>query len=78
MRERVLKVLMVLVGLLFLAGLYPIVIYLWRPGNEPPGDAMMLSLYVTLESFCYWGRAIHRRIAASSHTRDGRMSLMLR
>lgn len=51
MRERALKVLMVLVGLLFLAGLYPIVTYLWRPGNESPGDAMMLSLYVTLGVF---------------------------
>ncbi len=51
MRERALKVLMVLAGLLFLAGLYPIVMYLWRPGNESPGDAMMLSLYVTLGVF---------------------------
>jgi hypothetical protein len=51
MRERALKVLMVLAGLLFLAGLYPIVMYLWRPGNEPPGDTMMLSLYVTLGVF---------------------------
>jgi hypothetical protein len=25
--------------------------YLWRPGNEPPGDTMMLSLYVTLGIF---------------------------
>src|SRR5437899_11141520 len=50
-RERVLKVVLVLVGLLFLAGVYPIVKYLWRPGNESPGDAMMLSLYVTLGAF---------------------------
>ena len=50
-RERVLKVVLVLVGLLFLAGVYPIVMYLWRPGNESPGDAMMLSLYVTLGVF---------------------------
>ena len=50
-RERALKVLMVLVGLLFLAGLYPMVMYLWRPGSESPGDAMMLSLYVTLGVF---------------------------
>jgi len=27
------------------------VMYLWRPGNESPGDAMMLSLYVTLGVF---------------------------
>src|SRR5881227_2149678 len=50
-RERALKVVLVLVGLLFLAGVYPIVMYLWRPGNESPGDAMMLSLYVTLGVF---------------------------
>src|SRR5213076_1881679 len=50
-RERVLKVVLVLVGLLFFAGVYPIVMYLWRPGNESPGDAMMLSLYVTLGVF---------------------------
>jgi|SRR2546427_11362348 len=50
-RERALKVVLVLVGLLFLAGVYPVVMYLWRPGNESPGDAMMLSLYVTLGVF---------------------------
>src|SRR2546425_2191049 len=50
-RERALKVVLVLVGLLFLAGVYPVVMYLWRPGNESPGDAMMLSLYVTLGIF---------------------------
>src|SRR5438094_1130349 len=50
-RERALKVVLVLVGLLFLAGVYPIVMYLWRPGNESPGDTMMLSLYVTLGVF---------------------------
>src|SRR5438094_8023747 len=50
-RERALKVVLVLVGLLFLAGIYPIVAYLWRPTNEPPGDTMMLSLYVTLGVF---------------------------
>ena len=50
-RERALKIVMVVVGLLFVAGIYPIVMYLWRPGNEPPGDTMMLSLYVTLGIF---------------------------
>jgi len=42
---------MVLTGLLFVASLYPIVMYLWRPGNEPPGDTMMLSLYFALGIF---------------------------
>ena len=50
-RERALKIVMVVLGLLFVAGIYPIVMYLWRPGNEPPGDTMMLSLYVTLGIF---------------------------
>src|SRR5262250_312430 len=50
-RERALKIVMVLVGVLFVAGIYPIVMYLWGPGNEPPGDTMMLSLYVTLGIF---------------------------
>jgi uncharacterized membrane protein HdeD (DUF308 family) len=50
-RDRILKVVLVIVGLLFVAGVYPIVMYLWRPGNESPGDTMMLSLYVTLGVF---------------------------
>ena len=50
-RERALKIVMVVLGLLFVAGIYPIVMYLWRPGDEPPGDTMMLSLYVTLGIF---------------------------
>ena len=50
-RERALKIVMVVLGVLFVAGIYPIVMYLWRPGNEPPGDTMMLSLYVTLGIF---------------------------
>ncbi|HUA15788.1 MAG TPA: DUF6632 domain-containing protein [Verrucomicrobiae bacterium] len=50
-RERVLKVVLVIVGLIFMAGIYPIGTYLWQPGNEPPGDAMMLSLYVAMGFF---------------------------
>lgn len=50
-RERVLKVVLVVVGLLFAAAIYPIAMYLWRPGNEPPGDTMMASLYFTLGIF---------------------------
>jgi hypothetical protein len=50
-RENVLKIVLVLVGLFFLAGIYPIVKYLGHPGNEPPGDTMMLSLYVALGVF---------------------------
>src|SRR5215469_8355384 len=50
-RERALKIVMVLLGLLFIAAIYPIVMYLWRPGTEPPGDTMMLSLYLMLGIF---------------------------
>lgn len=50
-RERVLKVVLVVVGLLFMAAIYPIAMYLRQPGNEPPGDYMMLSLYFTLGIF---------------------------
>lgn len=50
-REKALRVLLVLLGLLFVAAAYPIVMYLWRPGNEAPGDTMMLSLYFTLGVF---------------------------
>ena len=50
-RLRALKVLLVVAGLLFICGLYPIAMYLWHPGNESPGDMMMLSLYVTMGVF---------------------------
>src|SRR5215469_16604744 len=46
-RERALKVVMVLVGLLFLAGVYPLIITL----RQEPAVAMMMSLYVTLGIF---------------------------
>jgi uncharacterized protein DUF6632 len=49
-RERVLKVVLVLVGLLFTAGIYPVTMTLWhwKQNQAEGGDAMMLSLYVTL------------------------------
>ena len=50
-REKALKILLVLFGSLFVASAYFIVMYLWRPGNDPPGDTMMLSLYFTLGIF---------------------------
>ena len=50
-REKALRILLVLLGLLFVAAVYPIVMYLWRPENEAPGDTMMLSLYFTLGIF---------------------------
>jgi len=52
-RERPLKVVLVLVGLLFLAGVYPAADSLWHANANPSdyGDDMMLSLYVTLGIF---------------------------
>jgi NADH:ubiquinone oxidoreductase subunit 5 (subunit L)/multisubunit Na+/H+ antiporter MnhA subunit len=46
-RERALKVVLVVVGLLFVAGLYPLAMFF---SKEPIGS-MMLSLYVTLGVF---------------------------
>jgi peptidoglycan/LPS O-acetylase OafA/YrhL len=51
-RERALKVVMVLVGLLFSAGTYPMAMSLWHPSpSDDTGDTMMLSLYFTLGVF---------------------------
>jgi uncharacterized membrane protein HdeD (DUF308 family) len=50
-RERGLKVVMVLVGLLFSAGIYPLTMILWQRNQSQYGDAMMLSLYFTLGIF---------------------------
>ena len=66
-RERVLKVVLVVVGLLFAAGIYPIAMYLRQPGNEPPGDYMMLSLYFTLGIFLLLAvrnPSVHRSLIA--------------
>ena len=49
-RERALKILLVLVGLLFWAGIYPLMTSL-RQRNESEFAPMMLSLYVTLGIF---------------------------
>ena len=46
-RERVLKVVLVVLGLLFCAGVYPLVLR----AKEEPALVMMMSLYVTLGIF---------------------------
>jgi len=43
-RERALKVVLVLLGLLFSAGVYPLIVFV----KQDPALAMMMSLYVTL------------------------------
>jgi hypothetical protein len=51
-RERALKVLLVLVGLFFSAGIYPATMALLHPSpSNDPGDTMMLSLYFALGIF---------------------------
>src|SRR6266851_3857009 len=50
-RERALKVVLVLVGLLFSAGIYPLTMSLWKMNESDYGDDMMLSLYFALGFF---------------------------
>jgi ABC-type Fe3+-siderophore transport system permease subunit len=50
-RERALKIVLVLVGLLFLAGVYPVTASLWHANLSMYTEVMMLSLYVALGIF---------------------------
>ena len=50
-RKRALKVVLVIVGLFFTAGIYPITGDLWHRYASDTGDTMMMSLYVTLGIF---------------------------
>jgi len=50
-RERALKVVLVVVGLLFSAGVYPLIGSLLHPAGSDMGDTMMLSLSVPLGIF---------------------------
>jgi hypothetical protein len=50
-RERVLKVVLAVVGLFFTAGVYPLIGSLRDPAHSDTGDTMMLSLYVALGIF---------------------------
>jgi hypothetical protein len=50
-RERALKFVLVVVGLLFSAGVYPLIGSLLHPAGSDMGDTMMLSLYLPLGIF---------------------------
>jgi surface polysaccharide O-acyltransferase-like enzyme len=50
-RERALKIVLVVVGLLFTAGIYPMVGGLLSPAGSDTGDTMMMSLYFVLGIF---------------------------
>ena len=43
-RERALRIVLVLVGLLFSAGVYPLIGGLFHPADSDTGDTMMMSL----------------------------------
>ena len=55
-REKALKVVLVLVGLIFLLAVYPLMMYLWPSGwrwqpNQPEYEQMILGVYATLGIF---------------------------
>ena len=50
-RERALKIVLGLVGLLFSAAIYPLMMSLWKLDKADYGDDMMLSLYFALGIF---------------------------
>jgi hypothetical protein len=50
-RERALKILLGLVGLFFVAAVYPLMTSLWQRHQSDYPDQMMLSIYVTLGVF---------------------------
>ncbi|MGB7846706.1 MAG: DUF6632 domain-containing protein [Candidatus Acidiferrum sp.] len=50
-RERALKVVLVLVGLLFLGGIYPVSMVLYHANRSEATEAMMFSIYFALGIF---------------------------
>lgn len=55
-RERALQVVLMLVGLIFLVGVYPLMMFLWPSGwrwqpNQPEYEQMILGVYATLGVF---------------------------
>jgi hypothetical protein len=55
-RERALKAMLVTVGLIFLLGVYPLMMFLWPTGwrwqpNQPQYEQMILGVYATLGIF---------------------------
>jgi hypothetical protein len=81
--DRALKVVLVLVGLLFSAGVYPLIGSLLHPADSDTGDTMMLSLYVALGIFlliAVRNPSAHRSLIAfaawSSFAHAGAMSIL--
>ena len=66
-RERALRIVMALVGLLFSAAIYPVIGGLRDPANSDTGDTMMMGLYFTLGIFLLIGMrnpTAHRSLIA--------------
>jgi hypothetical protein len=71
-REQALKVVLVLVGLIFLLGVYPLMMFLWPSGwrwqpNQPEYEQMILGIYATLGIFLLLASrnpAAHRSLIA--------------
>src|SRR5215472_4320862 len=52
-RDRLLKILLVIVGLLFSAAIYPAIGGLSHPANSDTGDTMMMAIYFALGIFLF-------------------------
>ncbi len=50
-RERALKILLALVGLLFVAGIYPLITSVMHPKPSDYPDQMIMAIYITLGVF---------------------------
>ena len=55
-KERALQIVLTLVGLIFLVGVYPLMMFLWPSGwrwqpNQPEYEQMILGVYATLGVF---------------------------
>lgn len=51
MRERILKAVLIVVGLFFTAAAYPAIMGLHNPVNSDTGDTMQMAIYATLGIF---------------------------
>jgi len=71
-RELALKIVLILVGLTFLVGVYPLMMFLWPSGwrwqpNQPQYEQMILGVYATLGIFLLLASrnpAAHRSLIA--------------
>jgi hypothetical protein len=76
-RERALQIVLVLVGLIFLVGVYPLMMFLWPSGwrwqpHQPEYEQMILGVYSTLGVFLLIAARRPPRIGVLSPLRHGR------